>query len=189
MVNLNPITDAILKDADAQVEKIKEAGAELEKKLMLDAEAENIKMRAEFEKKLAEEIDEMFRLREAKRREQEKSILLAVKADAIRAAANAAAERVCALSDEEYREFIARLVGKAEIRKESVVYINERDKNRLDKKVFAPARVSDECIKTQGGFKVVTPDADFDMTIETLVNEKYEEICDRIIKVYERGEQ
>lgn len=188
MVNLKPITDAILKDAETQVEKIKEEGATVEKKLIEDAESENIKMRMEFEKKLSQEIDEMYRLRETKRREQEKSTLLAVKAEAIKAAANAAAERVCALSDEEYRQFIARLIKKTELSKDSVVYINERDKKRLDKKIFAPARLSDECIKTRGGFKVVNPDADFDMTLDMLVSEKYEEICDRISKVYERGE-
>ncbi len=188
MVNLKPITDAIFEDAKARAEKIKEDARLQAKALKEQAEVEMERMQRDFEEKLSGEIDRMYSAKNAQLRDKEKITLLMIKASAVKNAAMLAADRICSLDETEYREFIKRLLKSAELEKDSLVLLNEKDKKRLDAKIFLPARVADECIHTKGGFKVLGKDADFDFTIEAILEEKFDEISDRIGRIYEEGE-
>lgn len=188
MVDLKPITDAILADAKIRAEKIMEDARAAADAVKTETQKEKEYMRRDFENRLSGEIDRIYSAENAQIRDRERTTLLKVKAEAVKKAAEISAERICGLDDSQYLEFIKGLLKSAEIEKDSVVFLNERDKKRLDKKMFAPARVSDECIDTKGGFKVSGKDADFDLTIEAVSEEKFDEISHQIGRIYEKGE-
>lgn len=188
MVDLKPITDAILSDARVRAEKIKEDAHILTADIKAQTEQEKERLRNDFEERLSGEIDRIYSSKNAQIRDTEKSALLKIKADSIKKAADLAINRICELDDDKYQEFIKGLIKRAEFEKNSVVFLNERDKKRLDKKYFAPAMVAKECIQAKGGFKVVGKDADFDLTLEALLEEKFDEISSRIGRIYEEGE-
>lgn len=188
MVDLKPITEAILADAEGRAEGIKEETYAILNDIKAKAKTEMEHIKEDFENRLADEIDQLYSAENALIRDRQRTALLKAKDRAVKIAAEAAEMRICQLDNREYHEFICGLLKRVEIEKDSVVFLNERDKGRLDEKIFAPASVSDKCIDAMGGFKVSGKDADYDMTIEALLEEKFEEISCRIGRIFEKGE-
>ena len=186
MTELEPILGAITEDAKNMAEKIKTDGENLAEQLKRQALSESERIRDEFEKKITAEIEEIHFAKNAELADVEKIAKMHAKAEAVATVKREALKRISNLLDEEYCEFIKKLVKKAELSKVSVVYLNERDKKRLPEKMFLPAKVADGVIESLGGFKAFGEKADFDFTIEAIFEEKNTEICDAVNRIYQR---
>ena len=186
MTELEPILDSITEDAKNMAEKIITDGENLAEQLKKQALYESEQIREEFEKKITAEIEEIHFAKNAELADFAKNAKMHAKIRAVEMVKNEAANRIANLPDEEYCTFIKNLIKKTELSKNSVVYLNARDKKRLTENLFSPAKVVEEKIESRGGFKVLGENVDFDFTIEAIFEEKNAEICDAVNKIYQK---
>lgn len=189
MTGLEPILQSITEDAGLLADRIKKETKESLRRIAEEAFRETEQIKAGFEKKITEEIEEIHSSKNAELADMEKIAIMNAKAQAVDAAAKEAARRIASLEDGEYLKFIKSLVKKAELDRDSRVLLNEKDKKRLPKNIFSPSVVADNAIDSLGGFKVLGKLADLDFTIEAIQDAKYNEICDAINGIYKREKE
>lgn len=180
----NAIIEAILADADMNAEKTKNKTAKIIEKMNTDFAAEK-----EFAlKNLAEEIKEkaekIYDSETAKREQDTKNALLKTKVNAIKTALRDAKKEILTMSDDEYADYFRKKYEQVKRDEPGVVYLNRHDKQRIKKSVFGGSRISEECIKTDGGFVLEYAEIEHDCRIDSLFEEKYTVLCDAVNKIY-----
>lgn len=178
MTDVTAITDGLLEKARAQAADIAEECARTTEKMQREAEEERKRIRAEHDAKLSEETDKIYRAKEAEKKlakqdAEEKALVLSIKT-----AVRDAFEKICG-DEDVYWEFIEKLIKETDLTKVDTVFLNAKDRKRICEKIFYPARVSDDVIKTAGGFKAVGKEVIFDMTMEAIAEERKRELYKR----------
>ncbi|MBO5060102.1 MAG: V-type ATP synthase subunit E [Clostridia bacterium] len=186
MGELKPIIDAIMSDAASAAEETRKGGEERIERMYAGFEEEKKAARERFEKELSEETDRIYAMERAKNNQLLKTSILAARSAAIKDAIETAKTRIAEMPDKEYCMMLERLYKKNQMGKEGVVYLNERDKKRVDSKIFPGAKIAKECIKASGGFVLSCGKISCDCTLEGLIEERYNEICDNISAIYAR---
>lgn len=185
MGDLQPVIEAILKDAKIRAAAILEDAESRINTMHTELLKEKTDARERFLKELDSETEQIYEKERMRDRQLLKNACLKAKTDSIKEVIVAAKEEICKMSDADYCDVVSGIYKSIGV-KGGTVYLNERDKKRVKKSAFQGARIADECILTDGGFRLVFEGISYDCTIESIFEEKYSEICDRINAIYRK---
>lgn len=180
MGDLQPIIDAILNDARIKAAEITERAESRRNALLLEFDKEQERERDRFCKQLETEIDRIYDLEKVKDRQLVKTAQIRAKSEFVKEACAAAKKQLYELDDKEYMAVLSKLYKRCNITENGVVCLNERDKKRVKKSTFPGSEISDSEISANGGFIVVCNKISYDCTFDSLFEEKYSEICDKV---------
>lgn len=116
-----------------------------------------------------------------------RNILLGFKGEAINTVLTKVTEKLNAYKDKEYFEFLYSLAEKSALKKQGVLYLNEKDLTR-DRQEFKEnikkldLILSDEACDITGGFMLKYDDIIINCAFEALIHEKRERLTDIINK-------
>lgn len=178
------ILEAILADADINVKKVQNKTDKTLEQLNGDfAEEKETAI-----KKLAEEIEKtaknIYAEERAKKEQNMKNALLKTKINAVKNALNDAKNEIIKMRDNEYAEYFRKKYEQIKRNETGVIYLNSRDKARIENSVFCGSEIAEKCIKTDGGFVLEYDEVDYDCRIEILFEENYSVLCDAVNKIY-----
>lgn len=177
MGNLQPIIDAILSDGEKKANAVKAASDVNIKAVYSNFEAEKAAMRTEFEEKLNKEIEQLFSAQEAERKQLLKTTRLKARTAAVKSSLKTAARQIAELDATEYSAFLRSLYEKTG-RTGGIIFLNSRDKSRIDETIFSGSTISDKTVNTTGGFIMECGEISYDCTLEGIFEERAAEIYD-----------
>lgn len=180
MGDLQPIIDAILNDARVKAAEITEHAEGRAATALANFDAEKECEKKRFESELDKEIDRIYELEGVKGRQLVKTAILKVKSEFVKEAIVEAKKMLTGLNDNEYSALLSRIYDNCHPPEKGIVYLNERDRKRVKRSTFPTAKISDSSIDTDGGFVAVCGKVSYDCTFDSLFEEKYNEICDKI---------
>ncbi len=180
MGDLQPVIEAILNDAKIRATGICEEAERRINTMYAEFDREKISIREKFEAELDSETERIYESERTKGRQLLKNASLKAKTDLVKEAINSAKKKICNLSDAEYSDVLSKLYKNCTDAEKGVVYLNEQDKKRVKRGTFHNAKISNEPILTDGGFLIVCKNISYDCTLDSLFEEKYSEICDKI---------
>lgn len=180
MGDLQPIIDAILNDARVKAAEITERAEGRISAAFANFDAEKEREKKRFESELDKEIDRIYELEGVKGRQLVKTAVLKAKSEFVKEAIVEAKKMLTELNDNEYSALLSRLYESCQIPEKGIVCLNERDRKRVKRSTFPTAKISDSVVDTDGGFIVVCGKVSYDCTFDSLFEEKYNEICDKI---------
>ncbi len=184
---IDSIIEAIMAEAEERAKTEAELTAEkindMYARLTAEKNAAAEKAAAELEK----EAERIYSAEKSRNEQKLKTALLETKTRCIKNAAQNAKQKILSMPDSDYENFLKRQYEKVTTGEKGTVYLNERDKKRVKSDTFSGCTVSDKCIKTDGGFILEYDKVDYDCRIDSLFEEKYNEICDAVNSVYSEG--
>lgn len=189
MGDLQPVLEAILKGAKARETEI---GDDLKRRInIMNAEFDKEKETARkcFEKELDKETEKVYESGRSRDRQMIKNAEIRAKTDFVKEVINCAKKRISGLGDKEYSDFLKYLYKNCAEVQNGTIYLNEHDKKRVLKGTFGGAKVADETILVDGGFIAVCENVSYDCTLESIFEEKYNEICDKINALCGKAQQ
>ena len=177
MGNLQPIIDTILADGDKKTAAIK-ASADLKiKQMRADFEDEKKQTKAEFDAKTNSETERMYAVQDAQRKQMMKTAGMNARTAAVKSAIKSACEHIINLNLPEYADFLGRLYEQTG-QTGGIIYLNERDIGRIDKKLFRGSEISDKSVNISGGFIMDCGKINYDCTIEGIAEDRRGELYD-----------
>lgn len=177
MGNLQPIIDAILADGEKKAAAVRVAADEKITHIREEFERENAKTRAEFEKNIEKETEQMYSAQDAERTQLMKTARLNARTAAVKTALKDARDKIIGMNTDEYFAFLKRVYDKIG-QTGGTVYLNDRDGKCADKSIFAGSVVSDKPADISGGFIMDCGKISYDCSIEGIFEERRSELYD-----------
>lgn len=186
MGNLQPIIDTIFADGEKKTAAIK-ASADLRiSQMRTDFENEKKRTEEEFKAKTDSETERMYSAQDAQRKQLLKTARMNARTAAVKTAMKSACEHIINLDLPEYSDFLARLyeqIGQTG----GVIYLNERDRGRIDKDLFRGSEISEKSVNITGGFIMEYGKISYDCTVEGIIEDRRNELYDIAGKIIAEG--
>ena len=180
MGDLESVLEAILNGAKTRETEIYDNLKRRINIINMEFEKEKSALRERFQKELEKETDSIYESSRAKDRQMIKNAEIKAKSDFVLDVISSAKERIYELEDIEYAQFLKGIYKECADEKENLVYLNKEDKKRALKGVFGRSKIADEDICAKGGFVAVCKNIRYDFTLDSIFEEEYDEICDKI---------
>ncbi len=174
--------DQILQAAQAQADAIAADYAKQAEKIAAEGAARGQAAATQREERLAS-MAEM----------EGRKALLAVKQDMIGKAFDLAVEKLCALSEDEYIELLAKLAAKASTTGKEQVILSEADRARVGEKVVNSASaliagtgmltLSERTAPIRGGLILADGAVEINCSFEALINQNQNQMAGEVAKV------
>ena len=165
-------TQAIMKAANEQAQEIVNAAMEEGKKITSEITMDAIKK----EKQIIDSAENSAR-------QLEKQQALKTKQAAIAKVIECAKEKLYNLSDERYLEIVEKMLKTYAHKNESgLIAFNEKDKGRIDEKVYSSygLSLSENSANIDGGFVLIYGGIEENCSFEAIIDSKKEELSDKI---------
>lgn len=165
-------TQAIMKAANEQAQEIVNAAMEEGKKITSEITMDAIKK----EKQIIDSAKNSAR-------QLEKQQALKTKQAAIAKVIECAKEKLYNLSDEKYLEIVEKMLKTYAHKNESgLIAFNEKDKGRIDEKVYSSygLSLSENSANIDGGFVLIYGGIEENCSFEAIIDSKKEELSDKI---------
>lgn len=165
-------TQAIMKAANEQAQEITGAAVDEGKKTASEIMADAIKK----EKQIIDSAKNSAR-------QLEKQQALQAKQAAIAKVIECAKEKLYNLSDEKYLEIVEKMLKTYAHKNESgLIAFNEKDKGRIDEKVYSSygLSLSENSANIDGGFVLIYGGIEENCSFEAIIDSKKEELSDKI---------
>jgi V/A-type H+-transporting ATPase subunit E len=196
MAGMEKILEKIIEDANVKALAIEEQANQEARAIMDQASQEADLKRADLLKKAeADGIESYKRLIAVAGLEGRKELLRA-KQDMIDAAFNGALEKVCGLPDPEYQKLLENLVIDVVDKDGGEILLSERDAKRLDNQFISNinqrlnasgkagvVKLSNQFIKTVGGFILKSGDMEINSTFEILFGMLRTELENEVVRM------
>lgn len=163
---------AIIKAANEQAQEIVNAAMEEAKKITSEITMDAIKK----EKQIIDSAKNSAR-------QLEKQQALKTKQAAIAKVIECAKEKLYNLSDEKYLEIVEKMLKTYAHKNESgLIAFNEKDKGRIDEKVYSSygLSLSENSANIDGGFVLIYGGIEENCSFEAIIDSKKEELSDKI---------
>lgn len=191
MGGLSKITESILGEAQSEAKKILDAASAEEREILAKCEEDKAKITEDEAKKLQEECMELSRLAETAADAEAREIILSAKNKAIEKITEYLKESLKNADKEEYFEFLAKLCKGNRESGDGVMYLSKEDLARMpadfEKRVnegltSGKITISAEPTNTNGGFIIKYGKVDINCTLDSIFEEKKNDISDIINK-------
>ncbi len=181
MGDLKPILDAISNDAKMRQTAIYDEAKRRIKLMNAEFDKEKEHFRKSFEDDLDREIDKIYERGRAQDNQMIKDAKVRAKADFIKEVISGVKKQIA--DDNNYSAFLSALYKNCTDTQDGTIYLNEKDKKRIKKGTFGKAKIADESILVSGGFVAEFNDLSYDFTLESIFEEKFSEICNKINEI------
>lgn len=196
MTGTKKILEKIIEDAKAKVVAIKEQAEQEARAIMDQASEEAEQKKADMLKKAEADGAESYKRHIAVAGLEGRKELLRAKQDMIDAAFTGALEKVCGLPDPEYQKLLESLIVDVVDKDGGEILLSQKDAKRVDnqfissinKRLSASGKVgtvklSDQFIKTAGGFIFRIGDMEINSTFEILFGMLRTELENEVVKM------
>ncbi len=181
MTGTEKITTKIIEDAEAKARIIEEQARQEARALMEQARADASQKRDELLKKAEADGEESYKRLIAVAGLEGRKEILRAKQEMIDAAFQKALEKVCQLKDQDYQRLLENMIAEAAEDEGGEILLSEKDAKRVDDRLIENInkritnsgkkgilRLSDQYIKTAGGFVLRSGEKEINSTFEIL---------------------
>ena len=189
MAGIDKIIEEILKDGRTQAKEKTDAAEKQAEEIRAAAEAEAKSLAEEADAKAQREKEQILERAESSGDMQKRQALLTAKQERISSVLEQAYERLLGLEEDVYFAFLESLLEQHALPKAGILYLNEKDKNRMPagfeenaKRIGADKggtiEFSEETREMDGGFVLVYGGIEENCSLSALFRDRRDELSD-----------
>lgn len=189
MAGIDKIIEEILKDGRTQAKEKTDVAEKQAEEIRAAAEAEAKSLAEEADTKALREKEQILERAESSGDMQKRQALLTAKQELISSVLEQAYERILGLEEDAYFAFLESLLEQHALPKEGILYLNEKDKNRMPagfeekaKRIGADKggtiEFSEETRQMDGGFVLVYGGIEENCSLSALFRDRRDELSD-----------